>query len=346
MKRVLLVEADAEVVHALCHALGGHFDVDVAGNASIAEALLRQHAYDAVLTELELPGGNGNWVLERCRDLRPRARRVLTSARDASGFACVRVMHRFVPKPASAGTLLCALGQRGEARSTISGCCGSSFRPSSSVLRAGSWTSTTSMSRTCTSRWAQGRATSSTDAGFPSRRPRSTSSISIPTASRGLRAASADTARSRTAATCWSRSVSRSPASAPSPPQIFSTVFPAPCSRRRACCGTSEPFLREGGTFFGVTVLGEGVEGTGALYRWTNRLYNRQSIFCNLHDNAADLERILAANFASTRSRWWGASPSFAEWLEADDWLRCLPARWRLVPSCLDKIWSRLEPSS
>jgi len=110
MKRVLLVEADAEVVHALCHALGGHFDIDVAGSARIAEALLRQHAYGAVLTEFELPDGDGIWVLERCRDLRPRARRVLTSARDASPFAAVRVMHRFVQKPATAETLLRALG--------------------------------------------------------------------------------------------------------------------------------------------------------------------------------------------------------------------------------------------
>ena len=113
MKRILLVEDDAGVVPALCHALGDHFDVDVAGNASIADALLRQHAYDAVLTEFELPDGNGIWVLDRCRKLRPRARRVLTSARDASRFAGVRVMHRFVQKPATAETLLRALGGMG-----------------------------------------------------------------------------------------------------------------------------------------------------------------------------------------------------------------------------------------
>lgn len=115
MKRVLLVEDDAGVVRALCHALGGHFDVDVAGNARIAEALLRQHAYDAVFTGFELPDGDGIWVLERCRELRPRARRVLTSARDASLFAGVRVMQRFVQKPATAEALLRALGASGAA---------------------------------------------------------------------------------------------------------------------------------------------------------------------------------------------------------------------------------------
>ena len=58
-----------------------------------------------------------------------------------------------------------------------------------------------------------------------------------------------------------------------------------------------KPFLREGGVLFGVTVLGRGVDHAGALYRVTNRLYNRKSIFSNLQDGAADLDTILARNF-------------------------------------------------
>lgn len=49
--------------------------------------------------------------------------------------------------------------------------------------------------------------------------------------------------------------------------------------------------------FFGATVLGQGVDHTGAMYRVTNRLYNRKSIFCNLQDNAADLDKVLAMSF-------------------------------------------------
>ncbi len=58
-----------------------------------------------------------------------------------------------------------------------------------------------------------------------------------------------------------------------------------------------KPFLRDGGVLFGATVLGQGVDHAGALYRATNRVYNRRSIFCNLRDNAEDLDEILAMNF-------------------------------------------------
>jgi hypothetical protein len=60
-----------------------------------------------------------------------------------------------------------------------------------------------------------------------------------------------------------------------------------------------KPLLREGGVLFGATVLGRGVDGVGALYRATNRLYNRKKVFSNLDDGAEDLERALATSFAS-----------------------------------------------
>lgn len=57
-----------------------------------------------------------------------------------------------------------------------------------------------------------------------------------------------------------------------------------------------KPFLREGGVFFGVTLLGQGVD-VGMLYRISNSMYNKKSIFSNLNDNAEDLELILKKNF-------------------------------------------------
>ncbi len=39
------------------------------------------------------------------------------------------------------------------------------------------------------------------------------------------------------------------------------------------------------------------LDDLAALYRATNRVYNRRSIFCNLRDNAEDLDEILAMNF-------------------------------------------------
>ena len=57
-----------------------------------------------------------------------------------------------------------------------------------------------------------------------------------------------------------------------------------------------KPFLREGGVFFGVTVLGQGVD-VGILYKIANSIYNKKSIFSNLNDNISDLEGILKNNF-------------------------------------------------
>ncbi len=57
-------------------------------------------------------------------------------------------------------------------------------------------------------------------------------------------------------------------------------------------------FLNKGGVFFGATVLGHGVNA-GLLYRIANPIYNRASVFSNLNDNAADLEKILSMNFSS-----------------------------------------------
>ncbi len=58
------------------------------------------------------------------------------------------------------------------------------------------------------------------------------------------------------------------------------------------------PFLNKGGVFFGITILGEGVDA-GFLYRKANAVYNKKKIFSNLHDNAVDLETILRNSFES-----------------------------------------------
>src|SRR5512140_1413265 len=297
MKRVLLVEGDAEVVHALCHALGGQFDVDVAGTATIAEALLRQHPYDAVFTDFELPDGDGIWVLERCRDLRPRARRVLTSARDASLFAGVRVMQGFVQKPATAQTLLRALEASGG--SSIYGL---------EVLRFGLPAIFKCPARRIVDFYDQNVSDRHLDVGMGTgyfldrcRFPVAAPEIHLlDPDSNCLHRASSRLRRYRPITHCCNV---LEPIQEPLP--RFGSIatnllhrLPGTMLEKEGVLRNLKPFLREGGTFFGVTVLGEGVDGTGALYRWANRLYNRKSIFCNLHDNAADLRTILAPHFA------------------------------------------------
>ncbi len=79
----------------------------------------------------------------------------------------------------------------------------------------------------------------------------------------------------------------------------FLHCLPGPMARKEAVFGNLVPHLRKGGVFFGTTVLGKGVDGTGPLYRAANALYNRKSIFSNLDDGADGLEEILARNFES-----------------------------------------------
>ncbi len=74
--------------------------------------------------------------------------------------------------------------------------------------------------------------------------------------------------------------------------------LPGTMREKEAVLRNLRPFLQDGGVFFGVTVLGEGVDA-GPLYRYVNGLYNRRAIFRNLRDNAADLDGILSRNFSS-----------------------------------------------
>ena len=65
---------------------------------------------------------------------------------------------------------------------------------------------------------------------------------------------------------------------------------------KEAAIKNLKPFMNEGGVFFGITVLGKGVDA-GFLYRKANSAYNKKAIFSNLNDNASDLEVILSNNF-------------------------------------------------
>jgi hypothetical protein len=76
----------------------------------------------------------------------------------------------------------------------------------------------------------------------------------------------------------------------------FLHCLPGSMLTKEAAIKNLKPFLRDDGVFFGVTVLGQGVD-VGILYRMANSIYNKKSIFSNMQDNAADLEVILSNNF-------------------------------------------------
>ena len=76
----------------------------------------------------------------------------------------------------------------------------------------------------------------------------------------------------------------------------FLHCLPGTMLKKEAAIKNLIPFLNSGGVFFGITVLGNGVDA-GLLYRKANAVYNKKAIFSNFHDNASDLEVILRKNF-------------------------------------------------
>lgn len=77
----------------------------------------------------------------------------------------------------------------------------------------------------------------------------------------------------------------------------FMHCLPGTMLDKEKAIANLKPFLSEDGIFFGTTVLGQGVDAAGVLYRYANSVYNKKSIFSNLNDNATDLEFILKNNF-------------------------------------------------
>ncbi len=80
--RLLLVEDDAMVRHALCFSLGDYgFEITEAANGPEALALFADGLdVDLMLTDLTMPGGvDGNQLAERVADMRPRVKILISS---------------------------------------------------------------------------------------------------------------------------------------------------------------------------------------------------------------------------------------------------------------------------
>jgi len=112
--RVLVVDDDAGVLLESRRMLQGRWCVDAALGATAAAALLAVQGYSAVITDYEMPGYNGIWLLEQVRRLYPRTLRILVSGGSTALFLPhVRsgLIQRFLPAPASAESLVGSLSR-------------------------------------------------------------------------------------------------------------------------------------------------------------------------------------------------------------------------------------------
>jgi len=112
--RILVVDSHAGALLEFRRMLQGRWCVDAALGATAAASLLAAQEYGAVITDYEMPGYNGVWLLEQVRRLYPRTLRILVSGGSPSLFMPhVRsgLIQRFVPTPASAESLVGSLSR-------------------------------------------------------------------------------------------------------------------------------------------------------------------------------------------------------------------------------------------
>jgi len=108
---LLLVDDEPGVLHALRRLLAERFSIATASSAEEAARLADMTEFAAVLTDYDLPGRDGAWLLVQLAT-RPGLRKVLTSGRDVPGIEALSsagVVDRFLKKPATREELLQAL---------------------------------------------------------------------------------------------------------------------------------------------------------------------------------------------------------------------------------------------
>lgn len=108
MKRVLVVDDELPILHALRRLLKRHFkldqlDVEVCVDPLRALQLLREVHFDVLISDYRMPRMDGVTLLARCKELDPRTVRMMLSA--AADFRTVLAavnraeVFRYMPKP-------------------------------------------------------------------------------------------------------------------------------------------------------------------------------------------------------------------------------------------------------
>jgi DNA-binding NtrC family response regulator len=111
---LLLVDDDEQVLRVAKRLLGDTWDIATAKNAIEAAEILRTRTFDTILTDYDMPGQNGIWLLIEAMRTHPKARRVLFSGsvpRDLMEHLHSGVVHCFVSKPTSRSELIESLSQ-------------------------------------------------------------------------------------------------------------------------------------------------------------------------------------------------------------------------------------------
>ena len=115
LKSLLLVDDDEQVLRVALRILRDEWDVHTAHDAMEAARMLKEKKFDTVLTDYEMPGHNGIWLLSEVKRLNPETRRVLFSGSSPvslSEHLTSGVVECFVSKPTSRSVLQSSLTKK------------------------------------------------------------------------------------------------------------------------------------------------------------------------------------------------------------------------------------------
>jgi len=110
MKKILFVEDNEmllELYSIMLENESDQWDVTTAPDGETALTLLRQHTFDVVASDMQMPGIDGIAVLTEARRLHPHTSRIIISGASDQAVAAdtLNCTHLFIPKPFETQTL-------------------------------------------------------------------------------------------------------------------------------------------------------------------------------------------------------------------------------------------------
>lgn len=115
-KRLLFVDDDPMVLSGLCRALHGMrqtWEMNFVGSADAALTALEKEHYDAVVSDMRMPGMDGAQLLEQIKQRYPDVVRMILSGQSSREaiYRSIAPAHQFLSKPCDAQELTARLGQ-------------------------------------------------------------------------------------------------------------------------------------------------------------------------------------------------------------------------------------------
>jgi CheY-like chemotaxis protein len=105
---VLLVDDSPVSLRGMVRLLRGQWEIDIATSSNEALYMIGRNRYSVVVTDCDMPGRDGLWLLEKTRETAPDTIRVLVSAGEPERFSSHLVsglVHIFLSKPLSGESL-------------------------------------------------------------------------------------------------------------------------------------------------------------------------------------------------------------------------------------------------